>query len=901
MSIDHECETSTKPRTLGSSIRDRGLKDAVQHTDQRRLNNSPLVLAPHHLCKLIRSGLSRSTMERAGIYTERDTGRLRVMLRGSSALAPGLILPGFDRHGKRNGYNVARMMPPHLFPDGRQAKYLTPTGLGNRAYFPPLPGVLAAVNAPREPLMITEGILKALAASQVGIPCIGLMGVWNWIVKQSDPRELIPDLAGINWQGRIVLIVFDYDTIRKPDVNYAAAELARVLTERGADVRILHLPPGPRDLNGKPMKQAIDDYIKRYGEAAFREWVEQQMVELPERSLEEWREEMMRARLDSLSQPGVYIDTSPTGAGKSYADSATLRLAQEDRPLTTHLTGPAAHLGRHRSPPRSLTLVPTHAHCDETVSAHQEAGLAAAAYPRLSQETCIRHDEAEAVMGRGLSFRAALCPDCPHRNGCLYHQQYEAAAATHHAVATHARGAMSLAELGRHRTILSLHEAPLDALRPSFVTDRSLLAVEFVARQAEHVARDAKDRGFYRHLAKVAKELDAWLNSGDGPAEVPLTTPARHEPSGLHRDLNEACLGLGTAPPPEAMRIALAATLGKLSFLAVAVDERPTAGGEVKLVRRLVGVAPTDLPDDAAVWLSDATAARSELETATGGPVRDMTPRGRLLACYPTLQIIPARDVTKRRKPETVLPLLRGLLNDLPHRRVGLLTHKELAEPVLEQPYQSRLARVAYFGSGMSRGSNAWIGEGGCDALIVLGTPRVGSEAVRLHLLRLGNRRAALLNREEAGWGRDYWSGVTESGKRVSVKTWHYADHDWHAAYCSLVCGELVQAVGRGRGILREGIPVYLVSTENLAPLDDDDGRNGYPIADRPFSPLTDVQARVLGTLRRDDGRWFLRKSSEIAEVVGFSRQRVHEVLTELEAAGRVRRIGTCSGWVATR
>jgi hypothetical protein len=228
------------------------------------------------------------------------------------------------------------------------------------------------------------------------------------------------------------------------------------------------------------------------------------------------------------------------------------------------------------------------------------------------------------------------------------------------------------------------------------------------------------------------------------------------------------------------------------------------------------------------------------------------------------------------------------------------LTHLELHEKLpamLEEQLRARIVRTGYFGGGFSRGSNVWIEE--CDALIILGTPRVGSGAIRLHLLRLGRTRAAALNRKAAGWGLDWWAGRGESGSRVTVRCWHYRDHDWHAAYCSMVRAELVQAVGRGRGVLDKGIPVYVVTTENLAPADDDDGRNGYPLAEEgAYGPLTDVQARVLGRLLRDTERG--KKTGEIAAALGFSRQREHEVLVEREEAGRARRVGDGKrGWVA--
>jgi hypothetical protein len=322
----------------------------------------------------------------------------------------------------------------------------------------------------------------------------------------------------------------------------------------------------------------------------------------------------------------------------------------------------------------------------------------------------------------------------------------------------------------------------------------------------------------------------------------------------------------------------------------------------VKLVRKLVGVTQLGLPADAVVWLGDATGSREELERVLGRPVVDMTPEGRLEPLQDVLQIVPSRDVTKRTEAATALPLLRAVLHDHPqYKRVGLITHmnkaKEL-QKLLEEPYKGRLAHVSHFHSGLSRGSNVWIEE--CDCLVVLGTPRVGDQAVRQRLIRLGKRHAASRTRKEAGWEMDWWSAVTVSGRRLTVKSKHHTDHDWHAAYCHLVRSELIQAVGRGRGILPEGIPVIVVTTENLAPhgeCGDIDGRGGPRVADTILVPLTDAQAKVLRCLYRG-GRRYLARLGKIAEAAGLSKDTAEEHLRALEAAGRVRVVDRL--WMAT-
>lgn len=856
---------------------------------------------PSHYRKLTGSGLILDTIKRSRAYTERSTGRLRVLLNGIQAVAPALILPFFGRDGKRPGYSVARMFRGPV-------KYWMPKGVGNQGYFPPFPCVREAVNNPGRMVVITEGVLKALASCQAGVPCIGLMGMWNWSVKRKDdsePRQLIPDLDGIDWEGRVVLIIPDSDPLRNPSVHHGAVELARLLTERGADVRLPRLPLGPRDEHGRPVKQAVDDYIVRYGEEAWVAWVQEQLAEKPMRDLEDYRAEMLKVRIDNrtkiratlqdvIDYPAMcetLLDYGPTGVGKSYHDIAAINEVQEQsmrKPVTLY---EAVHIRPFT--PRSTTYVPTHRDCEQVVREAAKQGLEVVAYPKLTQETCERYEEATAVMGRGLAFQFVLCPDCPYREDCQYRLQREAADNAPHAVATQARSIHTLGQERRKANLIILHEAPLEVIRPTVIVTQGLLVVELIARQAGNNAKDARDRGFYRHMGRVAKELDGWLNSADHPDVVPLPEAPAHVPAKAHKDLNDAILalgiGIGKTPTAQAMQLVLAGATGGLKLVGVSVDQRPAKGNAVNIIRKLEGVVNLDLPPGC--WLNDATADRTEIEEALGRPVKDITPSGRLFRHHPVLQIIPRYDVTKARKASEVLSLLRGLLHDLPHSRIGLLTHKRLAKELpllLESPYRERLVMVEYFGGGMSRGSNEWIGR--CDALIVLGTPRVGADAIRLHLFRLEKIKAAGRTREEAGWEWDYWSGVTESGQRRTVKCKHYADHDWHAAYCSLVRSELRQAIGRGRGILPDGIPVYVVTNEDLSGC-------GYRLAEEGrFAPLTEAQVRVLDCLWRDGLRAAV-KSADVARILGVSSRLVRKLLAELESARRVGRVGEKGGW----
>lgn len=72
----------------------------------------------------------------------------------------------------------------------KPVKYESPKGGGSHPYFPA--AARAAVADPAAPLIVTEGVKKAVAASQHGFPAISLVGVERW----SEPRPKASPRAG---------------------------------------------------------------------------------------------------------------------------------------------------------------------------------------------------------------------------------------------------------------------------------------------------------------------------------------------------------------------------------------------------------------------------------------------------------------------------------------------------------------------------------------------------------------------------------------------------------------------------------------------------------------------------------------------------------------------------------
>lgn len=231
-------------------------------------------LLPHHIAELQGSGLSYRTIFASGCRSVTD-GRIKSLEKceylkylrwgehnqfrfASYQVADGLLFESRSPAGDVLGY---RLKPDRMRKQGM--KYEQPSRVPSFAYFTPN----FRTDFERDGIcVVTEGEKKALACYEIGIPAIGLPGVWNFPQKRDRERDsdrvLIPCLKNVDFSNKKVVICFDTDPIIKSGVTHAAAELARLLTnDRGAVVSILWLPPGPRDENGVPSKMSIDDFL----------------------------------------------------------------------------------------------------------------------------------------------------------------------------------------------------------------------------------------------------------------------------------------------------------------------------------------------------------------------------------------------------------------------------------------------------------------------------------------------------------------------------------------------------------------------------------------------------------------------------------------------------------------
>lgn len=119
----------------------------------------------------------------------------------------------------------------------RSVKYLQPKASGSRLFFPV--ATMRAACDSLDPLYVIEGEKKALLFAQTGYPTVGICGVENWHVADSD--ALLPDFDYIHLDGRVVNVCPDGDFDENDNVERAIYQLGLALEHRGARPELLRL------------------------------------------------------------------------------------------------------------------------------------------------------------------------------------------------------------------------------------------------------------------------------------------------------------------------------------------------------------------------------------------------------------------------------------------------------------------------------------------------------------------------------------------------------------------------------------------------------------------------------------------------------------------------------------
>ena len=127
---------------------------------------------------------------------------------------------------------------------GKPRKFDTPGGQRNVMATSPLTRDL--LDAPRQAIVIAEGITRVDAVAPLGIPAVGIPGVWSWRgTNAKGGKTALADFDNLAIEGNVFILAYDADMRTNADVNAAALRLAAQLLGRGAaSVSRLALPDG---------------------------------------------------------------------------------------------------------------------------------------------------------------------------------------------------------------------------------------------------------------------------------------------------------------------------------------------------------------------------------------------------------------------------------------------------------------------------------------------------------------------------------------------------------------------------------------------------------------------------------------------------------------------------------
>ena len=250
-------------------------------------------LAPSHLEDLRESGLNNKTIQGAGFKSVPP--RLINKILGFNAQIDSLLempYPGTD-------FSRYKLFPPLTDREGHKVKYFQPKDSAPRLYVPP------GFDCAKKLWRFTEGEKKALKATQEGLNCLGLGGIWNFASKNAHGQpELIPDLKNIPWKNKTVEIVPDADFKTNDHVKRAVYRLAQLLEAEGAKVFIVELPGALK----------LDDFLCQHTAADFEKL---SRITCNENTFVSSKiaEDLKKADTDELDHPDIF-----RGVAKIFAD-----------------------------------------------------------------------------------------------------------------------------------------------------------------------------------------------------------------------------------------------------------------------------------------------------------------------------------------------------------------------------------------------------------------------------------------------------------------------------------------------------------------------------------------------------------------------------------------------------
>lgn len=267
----------------------------VRNRNAQGKHTSTDTLAQLFSGKLKESGLDNDDA-RALQFQQCDSSPKGLELQGA-----GFAIPYFDLSGKPTAFYRYRILQRKGFDaltaEQKRQRYTQPASTAPELYLPPLVDWRAVAADPSQPLVITEGELKAACGCKLTqYPTIGLGGVENW---KANKRGLawLPQFNLFQWEGRRVYIAFDSDAATNENVQRAERGLAAVAAQWGALVHVVRVP------YSATAKIGLDDYVTAHGAEAWAALIDGTPPYRADAASADNRPAMHVVELDAKSEP----------------------------------------------------------------------------------------------------------------------------------------------------------------------------------------------------------------------------------------------------------------------------------------------------------------------------------------------------------------------------------------------------------------------------------------------------------------------------------------------------------------------------------------------------------------------------------------------------------------------
>lgn len=262
--------TSPFLKKPGPAARKSAKRDATDATPlPPRAKKAPTARASAEYALMLED-LARSALDADDAKLMRLEPKARDELSTIAPPGAGYVIPYFHRDGRvdpvvyRYRYlEDTRKKGFGALGSAKARRYTQPSGTPPGVYWAPFTDWETIAADPTVPLVVTEGEKKAAIATKMGLPTVGLGGVWSFKSKSIGVR-LLEDLRTVDWSQRTVFIAYDSDAVVNSDVCRAESALADELTRQGAIVKLIRIPELEE---GK--KCGLDDYLVSEGAERF--------------------------------------------------------------------------------------------------------------------------------------------------------------------------------------------------------------------------------------------------------------------------------------------------------------------------------------------------------------------------------------------------------------------------------------------------------------------------------------------------------------------------------------------------------------------------------------------------------------------------------------------------------